>query len=579
MIKQILSCLSAFLLLTLVSCKKENSLPLQPKIKSIEIGPLQASVPSNQTTTIPLYGNATISKPPGASEILTSYNGLANWTNAQTVTSLSVNAPYTGTLKLALNLKVAPSGQSSVIKVTVDGISKDVSISGDNFHDVVIGEYIISSPKSVQIDFKGVSKTGGYFADLLSVKLSGTAINGQGTIFTLPLAGNAFITTTGGLITGNGLANWTNPTTVGSTYFHAKNSGNLSLTINAKVPSGNTVARITINGLSKDVSLTGSGYTDFYVGDFPALLGYNKIDIQGISKTGTYYGDVANYKIGSDAVSSGVLYSNDPDYYYWARRGPSCRLGYTIPTSSSISYYYSEIQVPTGEDKIGSYFMANGFSQGYFGIQVNSSTERRVLFSVWSPYNTDNPNDIPDDQKIILNRKGSDVVTGEFGNEGSGGQSFLRYNWVAENTYKFLLKGEPDGTGKTDFTAWFYVPESGSWKLIASFKRPNTNTYLTGFHSFLENFNKDNGHMGRSANYKNQWVRTTTGTWMVVSGARFTVDGTYSANQRIDATGGTNSTGFYLKNGGFFNNGLAPNTQLSFTNTSSAPSINFNNLP
>ena len=30
--------------------------------------------------------------------------------------------------------------------------------------------------------------------------------------------------------------------------------------------------------------------------------------------------------------------------------------------------------------------MANGFGEGYFGIQVNGPNERRVLFSVWSPF-------------------------------------------------------------------------------------------------------------------------------------------------------------------------------------------------
>ena len=57
--------------------------------------------------------------------------------------------------------------------------------------------------------------------------------------------------------------------------------------------------------------------------------------------------------------------------------------------------------VPEGNDVLGSYFMANGFAQGYFGIQVNSPTERRILFSVWSPFHTDDPSEIPD-QAILI---------------------------------------------------------------------------------------------------------------------------------------------------------------------------------
>ncbi|TDA79183.1 DUF5077 domain-containing protein, partial [Halomonas marinisediminis] len=86
---------------------------------------------------------------------------------------------------------------------------------------------------------------------------------------------------------------------------------------------------------------------------------------------------------------------------YFGRRGPSVHLSYQLPAEKDIEWFYSEINVPEGEDVIGSYYMANGFRDGYFGIQVNSETERRVLFSVWSPYETQDPNNIPEDYKII----------------------------------------------------------------------------------------------------------------------------------------------------------------------------------
>ena len=46
------------------------------------------------------------------------------------------------------------------------------------------------------------------------------------------------------------------------------------------------------------------------------------------------------------------------------------------------------------------------------------------------PFKTDNPKEIPDDHKITLNKVGQQVKTGEFGNEGSGGQSYMKYNWA-----------------------------------------------------------------------------------------------------------------------------------------------------
>src|SRR5690606_35547827 len=111
-------------------------------------------------------------------------------------------------------------------------------------------------------------------------------------------------------------------------------------------------------------------------------------------KTGANIGDISHIVLGGEAVASGAIYSNRTDYYYWSRRGPSCHLAYEVPADEHPTYYYNELFVPTGADKIGSYFMAIGFGQGYFGIQVNADTERRILFSVWSPYSTDDPNEI-----------------------------------------------------------------------------------------------------------------------------------------------------------------------------------------
>ena len=79
--------------------------------------------------------------------------------------------------------------------------------------------------------------------------------------------------------------------------------------------------------------------------------------------------------------------------------------------------------------------MANGFGEGYLGFQVKSSRERRVLFSISSPYKMDNPNEIPEDQRIVALAKGYGVYVGEFGNEGSGGQSYLASPRQAGHAY------------------------------------------------------------------------------------------------------------------------------------------------
>lgn len=203
--------------------------------------------------------------------------------------------------------------------------------------------------------------------------------------------------------------------------------------------------------------------------------------------------------------------------------------------------------------------MANDFAQGYFGMQVNSPTERRVLFSVWSPYETDNPNEIPEDSRIILLGKGQGVTTGSFGNEGSGGQSYKVFNWeMAGNTYRFLLKGEPSVNNSTDYTAYFFAPETEKWTLIASFRRPHTFTYLKRLHSFLENFSTNTGFIGRKAFYGNQWARDKEGNWYELTNAKFTADATARKGSRLDYAGGSQGNVFYSRTADF----LAINTPM-----------------
>jgi hypothetical protein len=226
--------------------------------------------------------------------------------------------------------------------------------------------------------------------------------------------------------------------------------------------------------------------------------------------------------------------------------------------------------------------MANGFGQGYFGFQVNSQNERRILFSVWSPYETDDPNEIPDDQRVELLRRGDNVTVNDFGNEGSGGQSFLVYNWEAGKTYRFLLKGEPaEGEiNKTDYTAWFSQKE-GEWLLIASWRRPLTDTYLTRIHSFLENFNTRTGPIERMAFYNNQWILDTSGNWHELNRARFTADATARDKARLDYAGGfySNEKGFYMKNCGFFDEATPTDTWYTRPILDQQPEINFLQLP
>lgn len=395
----------------------------------------------------------------------------------------------------------------------------------------------------------------------------------------VPIGGNTW-TINGAKVTNMGLTEWESTTTKVKAYVYLSQSGTIHLSLNMN-PGGKNILKVTIQGSSKELTVEGSEVKEFYVGKWERIQpGYVMIELQGISRSADNFGTLSSIGISGTSINSETAFVKDnmDNYFYWGRRGPSVHLKYTMP-ASVITEFYSEITVPNGNDVIGSYFMANGFAEGYFGIQVNSLTERRILFSVWSPYNTDNPESIPQELKITMLKKGNNVHAGEFGNEGAGGQSYLVYPWKSGVTYKFLLRGQPQSDNSTTYTAYFFAPEQNKWMLIASFKRPKTNTYLKNFHSFLENFIPETGEQTRMAIYGNQWIRDTNGVWAAISSAKFTADQTARKRFRLDYAGGLNGNAFYLKNCGFFFPNTNIDSQFNIDKSINPPVIDFTKLP
>jgi hypothetical protein len=401
----------------------------------------------------------------------------------------------------------------------------------------------------------------------------------------VPIGGNTWKSDrerSGGRVTSEGIANWTNAAASFTTYVRVAAKGNLKISIRAKSAEGTSQLKITALNQSNQVTINEKDWKDYDAGEWQVNdTGYIAFTIAGVSKTSDKFADVASIQLSGSAINEKTAFvkNNEGNFYYWGRRGPSVHLGYTMPPGKDVEWFYNEITVPQGDDVIGSYYMANGFGEGYFGIQVNSPTERRILFSVWSPFNTDDPKQIPEDQKITMLKKGEGVHTGEFGNEGSGGQSYLRYNWKAGNTYGFLLRGIPDGTAHTIYTAYFFAPEKGEWMLIASFRRPKLATHLKRLHSFLENFAPEQGDKERKVLFSNQWVRDTGGTWHELTKARFTGDNTAVKRFRMDYAGGLLNGTFYLRNCGFFPNYTPLQTSFERTPGNKQPQIDLNALP
>lgn len=430
------------------------------------------------------------------------------------------------------------------------------------------------------------------FILLLAMVLSSCTATSQTVPFihdsnalTIPIGGNSWLLNSSDKdekITKEGFINWKNTATICRTYVRVSQPGKLKISVTLTANDGESKLTMSFSGKTISFMTTPNTTKEYFVGEWEVKQqGYVAIDLQGITKKSDSFGQVQSIIVSGSAISSETVFVKDnvDNYFYWGRRGPSVHLKYTLPANEDIEWFYNELTIPENQDVIGSYFMANGFAEGYFGIQVNSATERRILFSVWSPFKTDNPNAIPDDQKIIMLKKGEGVYTGEFGNEGAGGQSYLKYNWKAGQTYKFLLQGKPIADNYTLYSAYFFVPEENQWRLIASFKRPKTSTHLKSLHSFLENFIPETGNAGRMGLYNNQWVRTTKGQWLELTEAKFTGDATARKNYRKDYAGGISNGSFYLRNCGFFNDFVPLDGTFKRDAANKAPDINFSALP
>ncbi|TXD48446.1 DUF3472 domain-containing protein [Polaribacter sp. IC073] len=399
--------------------------------------------------------------------------------------------------------------------------------------------------------------------------------------FEIPAKGNSWVTnnvaSNNSIIRENGIRNWKDSETRIKTYFKTEKTGKINLVLKLNTIEESSKIRISLGNDTKEVTIKKSDKSEVSLGEFNiSKAGYQTIEIQGLQKDGAVYADIDAFIIEGSATAGNVYFIKED--FYFGRRGPSVHLSYELPKEKKITYFYNEVNVPEGEDVIGSYYMANGFKDGYFGIQVNSETERRILFSVWSPFDTQDPNEIPDDHKIILLGKGNGVTSGKFGNEGSGGQSYKVYNWKANTTYKFLLKGVPAKNNSTDYTAYFYAPEQDKWNLIASFRRPQASRYLQNLYSFLENFDTKTGYISRKANYKNQWVYTRDNEWIELTKAKFTADATARKESRWDYAGGVEGNDFFLENCGFFSDTTPIDSDFTRKANGVAPSIDFAKL-
>lgn len=345
---------------------------------------------------------------------------------------------------------------------------------------------------------------------------------------------------------------WSNSQTHLVWYGLLRQPGELHITVHLTIPQREQVTFAMKFDGQKSVMRTLSGNGSEQVVDFGSVkvdkTGKHKFDLTGVQHTGATFGSISSLQLSGSAAVDALFNTTSQ------RGAPSVHLTYVEPKDSQIEWFYNEITVE--KDPIWSYYEACGFTRGYFGIQVNSPTERRIIFSVWdSSSEHDDRSKVASQNRVQLLAKGKDVFAGDFGHEGTGGHSHLVYPWKTGKTYRFLLHAHPEGSS-TVYTAYFYFPEKHDWGMIASFRAPNDGQYLHHLYSFNEDFSGANGQMERLAFFGNQWVRTTDGQWHELTKAKFTHTAIGKYKERLDRGAGVEGDRFYLINGGFISQSI-----------------------
>ena len=328
-------------------------------------------------------------------------------------------------------------------------------------------------------------------------------------------------------------------------YGNFAKTGKVTARVRLKLPEGRRLRlKLTLGERVEKKMVRGqAGEMVVEFGEFAlAASGYQKVVLENAEAEEAV--EILGLELEGEAVR-GAHFNVDP-----RRNAASVHLSYATKDGEPITAFYNEVTAV--EDPVHTYYMACGFSRGYFGMQVNSETERRIIFSVWDAGSGAEANDrstVAEELHTKLLAKGEGVNAGVFGNEGTGGHSHLVYPWKTGEVQKFLVTAQPVGTA-TDYAGYWFQPEKKEWKLLAKFHAPQDGKYLRGLYSFSENFSGETGNIVRKARFGNQWIQTEGRRWSEIKEASFSHDGTGKA-ARLDRFMGVEDGQFFLSHGGF----------------------------
>jgi hypothetical protein len=383
------------------------------------------------------------------------------------------------------------------------------------------------------------------------------------TAYTLPDAEGARVSQRGGI------THWTDPALTVNWYGQFKQTGEITAKVVLRLPAGaESKLKLTVAGQSREITVKEADADVPATADFGRFsidkAGYQRFALESLNAKGQPFGDLEALLLDGPAVEGAHFNLQE------RRNAASVHLMYPVPADTNIAAFYCEVTAV--EDPTATFYMACGWHRGYFGMQVNSPTERRIIFSVWdSGGEAVDRNRVADVNRVKLVGKAEGVYSGDFGNEGTGGHSHLRYNWKTGEKQRFIVTAQPTEQTFTIFAGYWFHPEKQEWMLISAWKAPREGGWLRRPHSFSENFGGGNGHLPRKALYGNQWIRTPAGQWLELTTASFSHDPTGKAD-RLDRFMDVENGQFFLSHGGFVEGFTAFGEKLTRPATGKAPS-------
>ncbi len=215
------------------------------------------------------------------------------------------------------------------------------------------------------------------------------------------------------------------------------------------------------------------------------------------------------------------------------RDARSVHLSYDV---GEISRAYLEVEIL--ESHPSTYFMAIGFSGGYFGVQQHAGDNGMLIFSLWDATTEKKRANVPAEDRARVVEVGRGATGTAFGNEGTGVSARLLEPVKQGDAFSFYLVAEIEDTDtastriRTTYTA-YAARRGGAWRMIGKIDRPTTGTLIRGLYSFVEDYRRngqDDGvaardrspYQRRTAIFRRGWVLPKTGSWVPIRGAKFT---------------------------------------------------------